>query len=614
MLLFSLNAVPAPLQSSTPPSSFDAVEAAAVAHQLVKVAPDRTPGSDGDAAAADFVKDRFGQIRTAQVSEQPYRASIGDGDADLRNVLLTLPGDSDRSILVLAARDAAHRPGAASSAAATGALLQLADDLVTAQHSHTLILASTDGGTAGASGATELMAGLEDPDSVDAVIVLDAPGVNSLHQPLVVSTSDGDSSTASQLTRTAERVVEEQTGTQPDSAGPLAQLARLAYPSGLGQQAPLIDRGVSAVTISGAGEGEILPAKEDRSLSVHTLGELGRAALATTTAVDEAADSPEHGPGTYVQISGSLVPGWALGLLALSLLLPAAVVALEVGVRAARAGAAPGRAVAWAATRGLPLFAIAIAAWLLAVVGLLPRPPYPFDPRRFGVAASELLAMAFLILVGVATWFGIRRSRRADDLSRGAAVAGIGIASVAAVFAIWLMNPYLALLLVPAAHVWLLALRRRRASRLPLAVASLLALAAAALAAVYVGSRLGLGMEAPWRLLLMVGDGQIPLPLTFAVSIVIGCLASLPIAASRRGLDKSPIGPGVATADVIGEETQTKIDQRSRGKSAGATPDRPSRLPGGFRVRSERDHLEDGPGQAASPRPVRERSWSNPDI
>ena len=82
--------------------------------------------------------------------------------------------------------------------------------------------------------------------------------------------------------------------------------------------------------------------------------------------------------------------------------------------------------------------------------------------------------------------------------------------------ALWLANPYLALLLAPAAHVWLLsgaesiAGARSPRSRCALVCVPVLA------ALVAVAAALDLGADAPWTYALMVADGQIGLPTMLA--------------------------------------------------------------------------------------------------
>ena len=72
-------------------------------------------------------RERFEEIVSGTVAEQTVDASVDGEDVELRNVLLTLPGTTDRAIVVIAGRDSRGRaPGRASSAAATGVLLELA--------------------------------------------------------------------------------------------------------------------------------------------------------------------------------------------------------------------------------------------------------------------------------------------------------------------------------------------------------------------------------------------------------------------------------------------------------------------------------------------------------
>jgi hypothetical protein len=156
----------------------------------------------------------------------------------------------------------------------------------------------------------------------------------------------------------------------------------------------------------------------------------------------------------------------------------------------------------------------------------------------------------------------------------------LGLISVAALLLAWLANPFMALLLVPIAHVWLLDARRERGLPWPAvtfgALISLLPLAAVT---GNVASRLELGSSAPWQLLLMVGDGQIGFGTMLALCMLVGSLIGVVAVAARRGgagrphagrpaepgapaarpvpprshdLDASPIAP-YGAADDLGE-------------------------------------------------------------
>src|SRR5687768_12645465 len=125
--MFSLEGAPDALEPATPPTTFEGDRAAAVARQIVNTAPERAPGSPGDEAVADLVVERFDEIPAGAVAQQRFEAAVDGEPESLRNVLLTLPGDAAATVVVAAGRDADPGPGAASSAAATGILVELAN-------------------------------------------------------------------------------------------------------------------------------------------------------------------------------------------------------------------------------------------------------------------------------------------------------------------------------------------------------------------------------------------------------------------------------------------------------------------------------------------------------
>src|SRR5204862_6000283 len=116
----------------------------------------------------------------------------------------------------------------------------------------------------------------------------------------------------------------------------------------------------------------------------------------------------QHGPGTYLTLAGNLVPGWTLSLLAVTLLLPAALACVDAFARALRGGERLGWAFAWSAARALPPLGALIALYLLAVLGIVASPTFPFDPNSYGIGAGQVIAMVFLALVMLAGLFLIR--------------------------------------------------------------------------------------------------------------------------------------------------------------------------------------------------------------
>ena len=537
--MFSLEGAPSALEPVTPPTTFEGDRAAAVARQIANSAPERTPGSEGDAAVADLVADRFDEIPGGAVSEQRYEAEVDGEDRSLRNVLLTLPGEAGSAIVVAAARDADPGPGAASSAAATGILVELANAL-RLSHSKTFILASVSGSTAGGAGISELIDGLPERESIEAVVVISQPGAASPRRPFVVTSSTGEPTASAQLVRTAERAVEVQAEARTGTESAFTQLARIAIPSGLGDQAVLIGEGTDAVAISSAGE-RPLPDADDQpdDLAAETVDEFGRAVQSTVAALDVTIAEPVHGPATYIELGNNLLPGWALAMLALALLAPAAVVAVDGCARAAREQLAVGSALAWAGARSLPFVGALAVLYLLAAVGAVPRPPFPFDPADYELGGRAAVAFGVMGLVAAGSAWLLRARRITGSRAPEPAVCGVGAVAVAAAVLLWFANAYLALLVVPIAHLWLLtAGPPTTVRRTAIVAASVLACAPLLAAFVAVARALDLGADAPWTFALMVADGQLGFATMLSLCFLFGALAGgVALALGRRPED-----------------------------------------------------------------------------
>jgi hypothetical protein len=304
---------------------------------------------------------------------------------------------------------------------------------------------------------------------------------------------------------------------------------RLALPSALGAQAPLVEDGVDAVTITSAGERPLPPERDGPdSLSAATLGQFGRATLDLVDTLDVAASPPEHGPGTYLVSGGQLVPGWGPALLALALLLPAALVAVDGFGRAWRRGQAGASTIGWALGRTFPFIAVLLFAYLLSLVGIVPRPRFPFDPGRFEVGWRAAIAFVLIGCALAGTLLVSRPLTTPRGAAREALASGVGVLTCAAVLAVWFFNPYLALLLVPMAHVWLATAITERNARLPATVAGLaLTLVLPLIAIGSLTGRLEVGVAVPWQMLLMVTGGQTPFPLALLGCVLLGMLVSV---------------------------------------------------------------------------------------
>lgn len=519
---FSLDGVPEPIEPEPVTLTFEGGRAAATARDIVALGDDRTPGSEADSAAADLVRERFSALEAGSVSEQEFEADVDGAERALRNVILTLPGSTERTLVVLAGRDSRAGPGATSSAAATALLVELAQQLGVAGRERTLILASTDASSAGSEGARELVDALPEPELVDGVIAISQPSAPEPSQPHVVVSSTEERAPALELVRTAEAQLEQRAEVPAGLTGPFGQLARLALPGAAGEQAALNGAGFDALAFSAAGEVPVQPEADDlEALDPALLTDYGSAVLATLGALDSRPGGLEASPDAYVRFSGNIVPGWTIALLALTLLLPPAAISASELARAARRGEHPGQAWGWAVTWLAPVAVAVAVVYLLGLVGLVPSPPLPYDPGRFDLGVAEALALAFVVGCAVAAWWvlGLRRVPSGPQRATLAAACG-AVASIAAA-ALWIANPYLALLAMPVAHLSALHGLRPEAARryaIPVAIAAVVPVGAAA---AHVAGALDWGLSAPWQMiLLLAGGGAGPLETTALLALL----------------------------------------------------------------------------------------------
>ena len=530
--MFSLEEVPRPLESSLPPDAFEGSAAVALAADMAELAPEPRPGSEDDQALAEAVLARFKQIPAIEVSEQRFEGSYDGEDVDLRNLIAKLPGTSERQVAVLAGRDVVEGSGAASTVAANAVMLEIAAGFAGSTHEKTLVFVSTDGASIGALGASRFAADYTDAGLLDAVIVLSQPAADDPTPPLVVPWSAGTGSTSARLVQTSGRMVSSEMDLPYGDEGPMAELSRLAIPSALGEQGPLIDEGLDAVRLSSSGE--LPPAARDdttEALNTDTVSRMGRAALSLMLAVDSAREPAEHGPDTYIGLAGNLMPGWTLALLALALLLA------PVGVGFAGLAAAAGspvqaaRAVGWVLLRAVPFLLAFLVVTAGALVGLVPSPEFPFPPSSESIGtggAAVVGAAAVLLLVTV---FLLRPLLAPPPaLARLAPPACIAVASVCAL-GVWLVNPYMALLVGLGLQLWVLAASPVVPGRLAAAGVVALGTVPVLAAVAAVAGRFDAGPGVVWDLLLMLTGGQLPDRLA-----VLGCLlagVALAIVAAR---------------------------------------------------------------------------------
>jgi hypothetical protein len=328
----------------------------------------------------------------------------------------------------------------------------------------------------------------------------------------------------------------------PHQEGAFAQFARLTFPVAPGAQSALIPAGIDAVRISGSGE--LRPAGPGGHVNVLRYGSLGRAALRVVSALDAAERRPARGPDPYIMFAGKVLPSWPVELLALALTLPALIASIDALARARRRREPVTPWLVWLASALLP-FAIGLAlAELLVLVGLArDAPPAPLDPRSVGVDAAAVAVLAVTMLAIVVAWIlarssVIRRAATLPDSSAPGAACVTSLALCGLVLVLAFTNPYAALLLVPAVHLWMLATLTdaRWRGGIVMFLVGLLPVAGVVLFYMW---HFQLGpVKAAWYLFLLVTGDETGLPTTLACALLLaiaGSVAAILLARARRG-------------------------------------------------------------------------------
>jgi len=540
--MFSLRDVPRSLSAGIPPDAFDPASAVPLAKQLATDAPYPTPGSAADQKLADEVKSQFSEIDEAAVSEQTFDGTFRGHDVHLRNLIATLPGDSNRQIALIAPRDVGSGSGATTSAAATAALLEIAQGFSGTAHHKTLVFVSVDGSSIGALGTRRFIRDYSDSSLLDAAVVLSQPALGDPTAPLVIPWSTGPQSTAGQLSETANAITSKELGTPAGDEGPLDDLFRLALPAGLGDQGPLIEHGLPAIRLSAAGELPVEPGRDTpEGFSSESFDRFGRTALSLILTLDASPGAVEHGPKGYIGLAGNLLPGWTIALLALSLLVPAGLAAgsgLAAGARSPIEGI---RGFVWTLLRSLPFLGAMVVVLVTSLAGLLPSPEFPFDPRSEGLGTGGTISVLLAVLVYFGMAFFLRPLRPPPSRAVATAAPAALMLACLAALGIWLVNPYLALVVSVGLQAWVIAAARLAPGRLPAAGLVVLGLVPAFVLLADLAGRFDAGLGVWHDVVLMIADGQIGTSV-----VVLSCLfagSGVAIVALGNGAPRPPARP-----------------------------------------------------------------------
>jgi len=557
---FSLGGRAGPDTSTLAPDAFNGPAAFAELQSLAARFPRRRPGSEGDARLAGYVAQTLQGLGGSAaggfaVRTRSVQAPTIDGPRTLTTVIATRPGTTGASpIVLLAHRDAAGY-GASAELSGTAVLLELARVFATSETHRTLVLVSTSGGSGGDAGAGDFAAHPGTP--LDAAIVLGDLAGAVARKPFVVPFSDGLGSAPVGLQRTVSGELAQEVGTDPGTPGTLSQLAHLTLPLTVGEQGPLNVAGTPAVLVQVSGERG--PSARE-PVSQARLQNFGRAVLSTVYALDAGPDLQAAGPQTQsgVQVQQKLLPEWAVRLLLAALLAPVLLIAVDGLARLRRRRVPLARWLLWAPACAAPFLLCALFTRLLGLTGVLAAPAglVPASALPGGSGAWEAVLAPALVLV--AAWLGwpalMRRlalPTRADSDAAGLAVLLVllGVSTV-----VWLLNPYTALLLVAALHLWLLVVspewraaggRGGRGHRLRALAVVALGLAPLALLLAFYARELGFdaGQLAHAAVLLLAGGYVSPVGIALW-SLAFGCAAGMTLVALSPPAPLVPGGDG----------------------------------------------------------------------
>jgi hypothetical protein len=553
---FSLADRPAPTRSPLAADAFDGKAAFGdparpqrnSLNELADTFSRRAPGSPGDAALADRVAATLGakDSRTHRAAFSVTRTHTDYDGTDIETVVGLRPGRSNRRIVVIADRDAGGRAGLS----ATAAMLELARLFRQRDLRKTFVLVSTSGATLGYPGE-RAWAKAEADSPIDAVLVLGDMAGRTIRKPWVVPWSTGSQPAPLPLQRTVEAALRAEVEPNVGGAHASGQWIRRAVPLTVSGQGVLVHAGLPAVFVGSSGE-RGTHAREP--VTPARLREFGRGVLRAVTAIDAAgpadADASPfaRGPDGIVTLR-NVLPSWAVRIVIGTLLLPALLTAVDAWFRARRRRLPVER---WALRLGLGALPLVLAwAWLrlLGLTGALAVPDAPVMPGLYPFETAGAIAIGSTVLVMAAAWFGLRPlvARRMGPLGSPAAgglAAAVGLVMAVVASLVWIPNPYAAALLLPAAHLWLLAgapeSRLRGAAGF---AAAALGAVLPVLVAVHYARALGLDpLQLGWLVTLVIADGHVSVFGMLVTGLWLACFAGIltVLRVRRRVAAKAP--------------------------------------------------------------------------
>jgi hypothetical protein len=546
---FSLKARPGPITTQIAPDTFNVSEVSHTLDQLGGRFPERRPGSLGDDLLGREVLSLFQSIGKADksaIAREQFSGETIDGRRDLTNVSLTQPGRPGQPLVVVAHRDAAGSP-ARAELSATAVLLELARVASGGNFDRTIKFVSTSGGSGGAAGARHLAQQLADDNPLAVLVIGDLANKN-IRKPTVIGWSNGKGQAPIKLQRTVQAAVREET--RRESGGPRApkQWGRMAFPATVGEQGAFNRKGIPSVLLQVSGERG--PGAKD-AVSKQRIEDYGRAALRTIYALD-GTDQDISGPEATLVAQRKLIPYWSIQVLVGALLIVPLIVSIDGYARIRRRQERVGRWALWALSWSLPFVLASIYVLLLHFIGLISvAPPAPISGQALSIHAWTTVGIVSIFGVFILTLLFARplvlRAVAPDTIqqrpSTEGAAMGVMLVMCSCSLAAWAINAYAAALLIPAAHLWLIALSPQARLRRRVATAIvLLSFAPLVILALLDASAFGWSFEQLlWSIVMMIAGGHASVPIWMLAALILGCLMSALVVCAR--LEREPMAP-----------------------------------------------------------------------
>ena len=578
--LFTLSDPGTPKLSQDPPS-FDGEVAYADLKTIVEDFPQRVAGSDPDNRLGIWVEQQFKQDGL-ETHIDGYAATVNGKAVALQNIWAVSKGRTQGTIMILAGRDVPPlaTQGAGDNASGVAALLALAEAFTATAHEHTIIFLCTTGDAYGALGARQF-AEDHQTDDLHAVIALrdvakrDADGIG------LNGWSPEPKAAPPWLWLLASPAARRDSNMAVELPTIAAQVLRLAVPTGAGSQGPFVGKGVPAVTVSAAGPS--VPAQNDTldNVSSETLTKVGTTVQNMVMAVDGTTEPGEPSGGAIFLSRRATLPGGALAAILAALLLPFLAVTVDLFAHCRRARIRLRHAVARAALHLAPWLVLIAVVYMANLVGLLPHSPDAVIPPDSRLAATPryLRVVVLLALMLLAYAYAVaveRRIERRFPTDPRATILVSHLLLVLIALLMLLVNPYAALLVLPAAVLWPLARPGGWARSI---VPVYLGLLMVPVPLIYYALQLDTGWKVWWYFFLLFENRTIPAAAVIVAALFLSTAGVLAHTLHERGL-----APGALSWPAVDRRGPERLSDEEWAAASEAAP-QPTRRAGPARRR-----------------------------